>query len=157
MRNIKFTIEYDGTDFHGWQVQPGLSTIQGEIEAALQQLLQEPVRIIGAGRTDQGVHALGQVAHCSILSTLKLDQIKSGLNALTSSSIYVKSMSEVETDFHSRFSAQSKLYRYHMIWEPSPCRLRYKWFVPYKLDIPAMQTATTQFIGEKDFQYFSIR
>lgn len=150
------TIEYDGTDFHGWQVQPELATIQGEIEAALQQLLQEPVRIIGAGRTDQGVHALGQIANCSILSIMKLDQIKSGINALTSPQIYIKSISEVAPDFHSRYSAQSKLYRYHIIGEPSPCQLRYKWFVPYKINTSIIKTALPQFIGEKDFQYFSV-
>jgi len=156
VRNIKFTIEYDGTDFHGWQAQPELRTVQGEIEKALQQLLQEPVRINGAGRTDQGVHALGQVANCSVLSSMKLEQIRSGLNALTPAQIYTRSIAEVPADFHGRFSARSKIYRYQIIWEPSPCRLRYNWYIPYKLDLVSIQDAMPLFIGNKDFKYFSV-
>lgn len=156
MRNLKFTIEYDGTDFHGWQIQPGDRTVQGDIESALQQLLQEPVRIIGAGRTDQGVHARGQVANCSILSSMRSENIRSGLNALTSDDIYIRSIEEVAPDFNSRFCAHAKIYHYYMIPEPSPCMLRYNWFVPYTLDISCMRVVAPHFIGEKDFRHFAV-
>jgi tRNA pseudouridine38-40 synthase len=156
VRNLKFTIEYDGTDFHGWQVQPGDRTVQGDMEAALKQLLQEPVRITGAGRTDQGVHALGQVANASVLSSIKTEQIRSGVNALTKDDLYVKSIEEVALDFNSRFSARSKIYHYYIIREPLPCKIRYNWFVPYDLDLALIRTVIPQFVGEQDFQHFSV-
>jgi tRNA pseudouridine38-40 synthase len=156
VKNLKFIIEYDGTDFHGWQIQPEVRTVQGDIEKGLHQLLQEPVRITGAGRTDQGVHALGQVAHCSVLSSMNIDQIRCGLNGLTSAQIYIKSIEEVSAGFHSRFSAKSKIYEYHIIREPFPCQLRYNWFVGHDLSLPDMRAATGCFIGQKDFKHFSV-
>ena len=111
MQNIKLLIEYDGTDFCGWQYQPNERTVQGEVEHALKQLTSENVRVIGAGRTDQGVHALGQVANFHTSSVLELTEIHKALNSLTGDDIYIKQISELNNDFHSRYWAKNNVYK----------------------------------------------
>jgi tRNA pseudouridine38-40 synthase len=155
MRNIKLVLEYDGTDFSGWQYQPDRRTVQGDIENALSTLLNEKTRIIGAGRTDQGVHARGQVANFATASRLSMDRMCTGLNALTADDIYVRSAQCAEPDFHSRFSALSKIYQYHVITTSSPLKRRYTWYTPYPLDIQEMEHAAQSFIGTQDFHYLS--
>jgi tRNA pseudouridine38-40 synthase len=154
-RNIKLDIEYDGTDFCGWQYQPDERTVQGEIEEVLKKLLSEQIRITGAGRTDQGVHALGQVANFHSTSTLTLTKIQKALNSLTKPDVNIKQIAYAAEDFHSRFSAKSKIYRYNMILQPSPFKLRYNWFVKYKLDLNSMEIAKNFFVGEHDFKNLS--
>ncbi|MGQ9533879.1 MAG: tRNA pseudouridine(38-40) synthase TruA [bacterium] len=155
MRNIKLTIEYDGTDFCGWQYQPNLRTVQGEIENAIKKITNEDTRIIGAGRTDQGVHALGQVANFKTDSRLTLDQFQKGINALIGDDIYIKEIDEVDEQFHARFSARSKIYRYSIMLKPSPLLRRYNWYVPFPLDIELMKKTLPQILGAHDFRHFS--
>jgi len=149
------TIEYDGTDFYGWQYQPDKRTVQGDIEGALKRLTNETIRIIGAGRTDQGVHALGQVANFHALTNLPLCQMRQGINSLTRDDINVKSVESVDNNFHSRFSAKAKVYRYQLLLEPSPLRMRYGWYTRYKLDVPNMRRIIPNVLGEHDFKNLS--
>lgn len=156
MRNFKIDIEYDGTDYSGWQFQPDCRTVQGEIEGALSKMLRTPTRITGASRTDQGVHALGQVANFFTNSRMAAEKIRNGLNALTPDDIHVRTISEVDQNFHSRFSARSKVYNYRIIHEPSPMRRRYFWFVKYRLDLDRMTATIKYFKKERDFRWFSV-
>ena len=149
------TIEYDGTDFCGWQYQPDHRTVQGDIEGALERLTDETIRIIGAGRTDQGVHALGQVANFHTATDMPLHKIKQGINALTKDDIYVKSVESVESGFHSRFSAKAKVYRYHILREPSPLKIRYGWYTRRRLNVPTMKRVIPMVLGEHDFKNLS--
>ncbi len=155
MQNLKIVTEYDGTDYYGWQYQPDKRTVQGEIEKALKRLTNEEIRIIGAGRTDQGVHALGQVANFHTSTNLKLHQIKRGINSLIDDAIYVKSIERVGNDFHSRYSAKAKVYHYHILLEPSPLKMRYNWFIKYKLNVSRMKMIIPYLLGEHDFRTLS--
>jgi tRNA pseudouridine38-40 synthase len=155
MRNLKMVIEYDGTDFFGWQYQPNRRTVQGEIQAGLSKVTNEIIKIIGAGRTDQGVHALGQVANFHTSSQLELRKVMKSINSLTGEDIYVKNVYEVEDNFNSRYSAKTKLYQYHIVSEPFPLKIRYNWFVEYKLNISEMRKSIPYLLGEHDFRYFS--
>lgn len=155
MQNLRIFIEYDGTDFYGWQYQPNARTVQGEIENALEQLLNAKIRIIGAGRTDHGVHAICQVANFHTSSNLKLHQIKKGINSLTEDDVYIKDIDVVDNDFHSRYSAKTKIYHYYIVLEPSPLKLRYNWFVKHKLNVTKMKKVIPYILGEHDFKLFS--
>jgi tRNA pseudouridine38-40 synthase len=157
MRNLKIDIEYDGTEYSGWQVQPGRRTIQGEIEGALNKMFDTTIRITGAGRTDQGVHALGQVANFFTSSRISAEKIRNGLNALIPDDIHIKKISEVNPEFHSRFSARSKVYMYQILREPSPIRKRYFWFVKFRLDLDRMAETVKYFKRECDFRWFSVQ
>jgi tRNA pseudouridine38-40 synthase len=148
-------LEYDGTDFHGWQVQPGLRTVQGELEEALKILFQEPLRVVGAGRTDGGVHALGQVANFKIEKGLSLNKIQEGGNSLLPIDLSIKKTEEVPLDFNARFAAKKKVYRYEITRVKSPIRRRFSWQIGYDLDLKRMEEGAKQFIGEHDFTSFS--
>ena len=124
MRNIKLTIEYDGTDYCGWQIQNNAkrkaqsakrNTIQGTIEEALNKILQEKVRLIASGRTDSGVHATGQVANFKTKSNISTNDIQKALNSTLPSDIRIRRTSEVDLEFNSRFRAKSKVYRYTIL------------------------------------------
>src|ERR1700757_1913782 len=115
MRYFKLTIAYDGTDFHGWQIQANKTKVQGEIVAVLCRLTQENVQLPGAGRTDAGVHALGQVASFRTQSALSASEFQRALNALLPPTIRIVAAEEVGPDFHARWQAQGKTYRYR-IW-----------------------------------------
>lgn len=157
MRNLSMVVEYDGTRFFGWQYQPNKRSVQGEIQTALKKITSEDVKLIGAGRTDQGVHALGQVANFHTGSELPLISIKKGTNALIGDDVYVKDVAVVSDDFHSRFSATSKVYRYHITLEPSVFRQRYTWYLKQVPDITLMQRAVPLLGGEKDYRSFSVQ
>src|SRR5262245_13865620 len=118
MRNLKLTLAYDGTEFHGWQIQPHLRTIQGDLQQALQKLFNHDVTVTGSGRTDAGVHAHGQVANVETIRTMDTDAVLRGANALLSSAIRVISVEEVSLEFHARRSARSKTYEYHLWRNP---------------------------------------
>jgi len=159
MRNICLTIEYDGTRFCGWQRQASgksLRTVQEEIEKTAKKLFSEKIRLTGAGRTDSGVHAEGQVANFKIDSKLPLRNIKRGLNSLLPRDIAVCSIEAKGPSFHARFDAEGKLYRYTILnkKERSPLLKRYTAFCSYGLDINAMRKAARYFIGRKDFRSF---
>jgi tRNA pseudouridine38-40 synthase len=156
VRNIKLTIEYDGTDYHGWQIQPGLKTIQGVIKEQIDQITQAQATLIGAGRTDAGVHALGQVANFQTESFIDLIALQRGLNSLLSPDIVIKGIEEVEEGFHARFSARSKRYEYHILNRSYPSALlrAYAWFIPHKLDLASMERCGRLLIGSHDFSSF---
>ena len=157
MRYFKLTIAYDGTDFHGWQMQANKPTIQGEIVSVLRRLTQEHILLHGAGRTDAGVHALGQVASFKTQSALSAEEFQRALNALLPPTIRIVAAEEVGPDFNARWSARGKTYRYRiyrgkvvppMIW-------RYVLHYPFPLDEDAMRVAAARFVGMHDFASFS--
>ncbi len=160
MRNIKLIIEYDGAGFNGWQTQrvPGkrLKTVQEEIEKAAKKLFGRKISLIGASRTDSGVHAKAQAANFRIDSNLPLDKIKSGLNKFLPRRISIISAHEVPFKFHSRFDSKGKLYKYTILNRKSrsPLLERHSAFVPYDLDIAAMKKAARHLVGKKDFKSF---
>src|SRR5215475_892900 len=120
MRRIKITLAYDGTAFHGWQVQPGLPTIQGALEAILTDMEGQPVHVAGSGRTDAGVHALAQVAAFTLTNPIPLTNLRRAVNRLLPPAIRVLGAEEVHADFHPRFDARSKTYEYR-IWRGEVC------------------------------------
>jgi tRNA pseudouridine38-40 synthase len=157
MQTIKLTIAYDGAGFHGWQLQPGLPTIQGALHDALRQITQEPITVHGASRTDAGVHALGQVAHFKAHSTLDAQEIQRGMNALLPPTVRIVAAQEVGQDFHARWLAQGKTYRY-CIYRGEvlpPFDHRRAFHYPWPLDEAAMSTAARAFEGQHDFTSFA--
>jgi tRNA pseudouridine38-40 synthase len=157
MRYFKLTIAYDGTDFHGWQMQANKPTIQGEIVNVLQRLTQEKIVLHGAGRTDAGVHALGQVGSFRTQSHLSAEEFQRALNALLPPAIRITGAEEVGPDFNARWSARGKTYRYRlyrgrvvppMIW-------RYVLHYPFPLDEESMREAAARFVGMHDFASFA--
>jgi tRNA pseudouridine38-40 synthase len=157
MQTIKLTIAYDGSDFHGWQLQPGLPTIQGALHDAIRQITQEPITIHGASRTDAGVHALGQVAHFKAHSTLDAQEIQRGMNALLPPTIRIVKAQEVGQDFHARWLAQGKTYRYRIYRGEvlPPFDHRRAFHYPWPLDEAAMSAAARAFEGQHDFSSFA--
>ena len=156
MRNLSVLVEYDGTRFFGWQYQPSKRTVQGELQNALKKLTGEVIKLTGAGRTDQGVHALGQVANFHSETQMPLFSIKKATNALVGDDLYVKDIAVVPDDFHSRYWAKSKVYDYRLALEPSPFKLRYSWFLKQKPDVSIMQKAIPLLAGNRDFKNFSV-
>jgi tRNA pseudouridine38-40 synthase len=157
MRHIKFTIAYDGATFHGWQIQPSLPTIQGAIADAASQITQQKIFVHGASRTDTGVHALGQVAHFKTQSALPATEFQRALNALLPPAIRIVAAEEVGPDFHARWQAQAKTYRYR-IWRGQVLPpFEYQRALHYSgpLDETAMAQAAHEFEGEHDFTSFS--
>jgi tRNA pseudouridine38-40 synthase len=156
MRNLKLTLAYDGTLFHGWQIQPQLRTVQGELQIALQKLFNHEVNVTGSGRTDAGVHAHGQVANVETIRTMDTDAVLRGANALLPDEVRVLSVEEVEMGFHARRSARSKTYEYHVWRDPivSPFLCKYVYPFRYPLDEEAIDEGTRCFIGTHDFTSF---
>jgi len=156
MRNIKLVIEYHGKSFNGWQKQPNKLNIQGEIEQAISSITGEEIEIIGSGRTDAGVHALGQVANFKTNSNIPIEKFPLAINSKLKKSIIIKSAEEVEERFHSRYSVHSKKYRYVINNAPTGTavyrELEYQF--PIKLDVEKMQKAAKYFEGEHDFAAF---
>jgi tRNA pseudouridine38-40 synthase len=155
-RNIRLIIEYEGTDFSGWQRQPDSRTVQGEIEEELREILQDEVKLIGSGRTDAGVHALEQVANFKTESKLNLDSILKGLNSLLPEDILIKDIEEVNLDFNSRYSARSRVYRYKIYLGKSVFLRRYVWEVLFNLDFEKINSATQLIKGKHDFSSFCV-
>jgi tRNA pseudouridine38-40 synthase len=157
MRNIKLTIAYDGSSFHGWQFQPGLPTIQGALNDAAGKITQEKIVVHGASRTDTGVHALGQVAHFKTHSVLSAQEVQRALNALLPPAVRVAAAEEVGMDFHARWLSQAKTYRYRIFRGRvlPPFEYRRALHFPWPLDEPAMAAAARQFEGEHDFTSFA--
>ena len=156
MRNIKLTIEYDGKDFNGWQKQPNKLNIQGEIERAIKQITGEEVDLTASGRTDAGVHALGQVANFKTNSNIPIEKIPIALNSNLKKSIVIKSAEEVEERFHSRLNCKRKTYRYIINNSKYGTAIyrNLETHIPMKLDIQKMQEAVKYFEGEHDFKAF---
>jgi tRNA pseudouridine38-40 synthase len=158
MRNIKLVIEYDGSAYHGWQIQPGLRTIQGVIQEKIAQITQADVNLIGAGRTDAGVHALGQVANFKTENMILCEALQRGLNGLLAPDIVIMAAEEVDEEFHARFSARSKVYEYHILNQPYPSAIgrRHAWFIHHELDVVAMRECAATLIGSHDFSSFRV-
>jgi tRNA pseudouridine38-40 synthase len=154
--SFRLVIEYDGTDFHGWQRQKGDRTVQGEIEGALETITGRRVPVTGAGRTDAGVHAEGQVAHIHCPTALSAEAIQNAINGLTGDDLVVRSCTPVPETFHSRFDARGKTYRYRInnAALPSPLGRRFEWWVRTPLDRSAMRVALSHLIGTHDFSAF---
>jgi tRNA pseudouridine38-40 synthase len=157
MRNIRLLLAYDGSEFSGWQVQPDAATIQGTLASAIGRVTGEKVLPQGSGRTDAGVHALGQVASFAIESPIPPANLVKALNDVLPPSIRVLEASEAAFDFHARKSAHSKTYRYRMYRSAicQPFLARYVWHYPYPLDEDAMQQAAGLVTGEHDFTSFA--
>lgn len=156
MRSIKLTVAYDGTDFAGFQIQPNVDTIQGELETALPRVLGETVRIIGAGRTDSGVHALGQVVSFKTSATIPTSRLPAALNTVLPRDIAVLRAEEVAAGFSARHSATDKLYRYLICVGDtlSPFIRNYCWYLPRRLEVRSMQLAAKMLEGHHDFSAF---
>lgn len=156
MRNIKLIIEYDGTDYHGWQLQPNARTIQGVMEEKIGRIVNEKVVLSASGRTDAGVHALNQVANFRTESGISCEALHRGLNALLPPDIVIKEASEVDKDFHSRYSSKGKIYIYQILNRSYPSALlnRFSWPIRCPLDIGLMNEAAAHIIGEHDFSSF---
>ena len=156
MRNIKIIIEYDGKNFAGWQSQPDKVSIQSEIEKAIKEITGEDVELIASGRTDAGVHAIGQTANFHTNSNIEIEKFPYAINSKLPKSIIIKSAEEVEERFHSRYNCKGKTYRYIINNNEFPSALdRYREFhMPYKLDKEAMKKALKEFEGQHDFKGF---
>jgi tRNA pseudouridine38-40 synthase len=157
MRNIKIMIEYDGTNYYGWQKQPQGPTIEQEIEKTLKNMTGEDINLSGSGRTDSGVHAFAQVANFKTNSNIKSIEFQMGLNSSLPIDITILEAKEVDQDFHAQFSAKSKTYIYKILNSPHPSALLRKraWFVPLELNINYMKEAVEYLIGEHDFKAFA--
>lgn len=156
MGNKKITIEYDGTAYCGWQVQPNGRSIQATLEEAISIFFGIPTRITGSGRTDAGVHAFGQVANFSVDKDADSHRILRGLNALTPPDIAVKQIDSVGDTFDARRDARSRVYEYHILNRPtaSPFFIHRAWHVHESLDQRGMKEAVEYLIGEHDFSSF---
>lgn len=154
MRNIKLIVEYDGGRYVGWQRQDNGTSIQGVLESVLQQILQESVNVIGAGRTDAGVHARGQVANFHSSTNLTAYELLGGLNGLLPEDIVVRSVEDVPEDFHARYSAVERRYSYLISLRPTALLRNYSWFVKFTLDPDLMQHAADIISGLHDFESF---
>lgn len=153
-KRFKIEIEYKGTNFSGWQIQPNAHTVEGELEAAFRTVLQEPIDLIGQGRTDAGVHAKGQVAHFDLKKDFESKKLIRAVNSLVSD-IYITSIQEVDTEFHSRFDAISRSYTYTVLKYPSPIKEELGWYPGFSLDIHKLQECASLIVGEHDFEGFS--
>ncbi len=155
MRNIKLLIEYDGTNFAGWQIQPNGRSVQGEIKKALREIIGEDVNLIGASRTDAGVHARGQVANFKCENKIPTQNLKKALNSILPDDIVIHSVDEVNLNFHARYKAKEKTYRYFITQNKIAIGRNYFWFVKYELDLEKLQKCAELIIGEHDFEIFS--
>ncbi len=156
MRNIKLTIQFDGTGYHGWQTQSTDCSVQQTVQEALARILNCAITLHGSGRTDAGVHALGQVAHFSTASDIDLNQLVSGLNSLLPSDVVVHRAENVPADFHARYSATARVYWY-FIWNSSlgsPFCSKYAWHVKKLLNSVNMKSAAAHLVGVHDFSSF---
>ena len=156
-RNLKLVLEYDGSRFAGWQVQPDRRTVQGVLEDALSDLAGERLSVTGAGRTDAGVHALAQVAHARCSIDLPAATVAAAVNARLPEDVHVRGAADVPLEFHARFDATARSYAYLIGLSESPLwRLR-RWSVRHKLDAEAMASGAEALVGEHDFESFSLK
>jgi tRNA pseudouridine38-40 synthase len=157
MRRIRITVAYDGTEFHGWQVQPGLPTIQGTLERVVSEIEGQPVQVAGSGRTDAGVHALAQVAAFGIANPIPVENLRKAMNRLLPPAIRVLSVTGTDESFHPRYHAKAKTYEYRIVRAEScpPWEWRYAHHHPYPLDVERMAALAPLLAGEHDFTAFA--
>jgi len=154
MRNVKLELEYDGTDFVGWQYQENGRSVQGVLEKSLSQILREEVRVVGAGRTDAGVHARGQVANFHTNKAIDESTLLKSLNGVLPQDIVVVNAEPVDEKFHARYSAKMRQYKYYISRRPTALLRHYSWLLGYKLDVDLMAKCSRQVVGELDFSSF---
>jgi tRNA pseudouridine38-40 synthase len=155
MPTIRLTIEYDGTDFVGWQFQTNGRSVQEEIEKAIQQILQVQIRVTGAGRTDAGVHARGQVASFVVEKNIEILTLARRLSSVMPKTIVVREAAEAPSGFNARYDATTRRYSYSICQEPTAIQRNYCWQVFQNLDVDLMQQCARQITGEHGFQAFS--
>lgn len=155
-KNFKIITEYDGTHFAGWQVQTGSTTVQGELERAISMILNQPVKVIGSGRTDAGVHALGQVANFHADTDISPENLLKGINSVIKTPIVIRSCNIVDPQFHARYNALSKEYHYHILNSEFACAVGrdYLWHIKSPLDINRMNGCCAIIEGSHDFKSF---
>lgn len=151
---IALLIEYEGTRFSGWQIQPNGATIQGALEDAFKAITQKTIRVYGAGRTDAGVHAAGQVAHADLELPMPIERLAGALNTQLPDSIRILATQNVSSDFNSRFDAISREYEYTITTQPRALNRKMHWFCKVQLDHAALQETAGLILGEKDFRSF---
>jgi tRNA pseudouridine38-40 synthase len=152
---LRLGIEFDGSGFHGWQVQPRFRTVQGEIEAAIRNVTGQQVRIAGAGRTDAGCHAAGQVASVTLVTRLAADRMRPALNALLPPDVRILEAAEAPEGFHARFAATRRAYRYLIVPGPTALRRAFAWARPIRATLEALNEASTPLVGRHDFSPLS--
>lgn len=155
MKNYKLIIQYDGSDYAGWQIQANAKTVQQVISDNLKTLLKEDVNLIGSGRTDSGVHAIGQAANFRTENEIDIYRFKHSLNSMLPRDISVSDMKEVEENFHARFDAKKRAYFYLITQRKSPFYKNFSGFYPRRIDINKLNELSKNFLGEKDFTSFS--
>ena len=153
---IRLTLEYDGTAFKGWQIQPDQRTVQGELEARLERLYGAPISVTASGRTDAGVHALGQVVNFAPTRDLPLNRLQHALNGMLPPDVAVKKADSVSPDFHARFDARCRHYFYRIRYTKQPIGRHYAWYLRRKLDLTAIKRASNTLIGQHDFTSFCV-
>lgn len=156
-RNLRLLLAYDGTGFHGWQRQPTLATVQACVEDAAARIVAEPVKLYASGRTDAGVHALGQVANFTTSCRIPIANLQQALNDILPADVRVRGVHEVAPDFHARYAVRSKTYRYRILQADvcPPFLWRYVWHCPHPFDRRLMAEAARIFTGEHDFTSFA--
>ena len=156
LKNYKITISYDGTSLHGWQIQKNSRTVQGDIENALEKIFNQKINLIGAGRTDSGVHALGQVANFKVSTSMTPNELKNALNGNLGRDIFIISCHEVNLDFHSRFSAVRREYIYKIQTNFTPISRNFSWSLDSNfIDINILNECSKLVMGEHDFSQLS--
>ncbi len=155
MKNYKLRIQYDGTNYSGWQIQKNSNSIQQKITEAIEILLKEKINLIGSGRTDSGVHAIGQIANFRTKTEIDVYKFKYSLNSILSSDIVISEMEEVNYEFHSRFDAKKRTYLYLITQTKSPFYKNYSYFYPRKIDLDKLNSLSNIFLGENNFTSFS--
>lgn len=153
-KNYTISIEYDGTDFVGWQRQANGRTVQNLIENALVTITGETIAVTGAGRTDSGVHARGQVANFHSETSLTCSELCRALNGLLPGDVVIHAVDEADDSFSARYSAKEREYRYHICRRPTALLRKYSWRVGYELDVPLMNRVSATILGTHEFQAF---
>ena len=157
VRNLKMVIEYDGSDFCGWQRQPRVRTVEGEVARVLGGLEGSEPEIIAAARTDSGVHALGQVVNFSSVSSIEPDDLAGALNSLLPADVRIVGVAEAPLAFNARFDATKRSYRYEISLRPTSVWRRHRWHVKWELDVDAMQRALDSLVGDHDFTAYTMK
>jgi tRNA pseudouridine38-40 synthase len=155
LRNLRLTVEYDGTEFSGWQVQPGFRTVQGVLEQALSVVLGETVGVRGAGRTDAGCHARGQVANVRTASAVACERVLRSLAGLLPADVAVHEVCEVPLAFDARRGALERRYEYRLLTRPAPLLRRFAWYPGFAPDLELLQAAVAPLVGEQSFRGFA--
>lgn len=152
----KFTIEYDGTDFHGWQRQPDVRSVEEEVESALTKLYQQPIDVTGQGRTDTGVHARAQIAHADLPDRYSADRIRYALKGLLPADIVVHTVENCPDNFHARFDAAARSYSYHICTKPSAIYRKYQWYCFLNPEPDVLKVCSDKIRGTRNFINFCI-